>query len=151
MCTFRELADAGCLMAYGPSVPASFRRAAYYVYRILKGAKLADLPVERVKPAKALGLTKSPRVTPPTWLDAQGRRRPTLACWTCGRETASMRLRAGDLQRLGWTPPVTSPYEASNNGGHCRATARYRSERGPQERAIWTILPALELAPIVKW
>jgi hypothetical protein len=24
-------------------------------------------------------------VTPPTWLDAQGRRRPTLACWTCGR------------------------------------------------------------------
>jgi hypothetical protein len=32
MCTFRELADTGCLMAYGPSVPASFRRAAYYVY-----------------------------------------------------------------------------------------------------------------------
>ena len=30
MGTFRELADAGCLMAYGPSVPASFRRAAYY-------------------------------------------------------------------------------------------------------------------------
>jgi hypothetical protein len=25
-------------------------------------------------------------VTPPTWLDTRGRRRPTLACWTCGRE-----------------------------------------------------------------
>jgi hypothetical protein len=46
-------------------------------------------------------------VTPPTWLDAFGRRRPTLACWTCGREVAPMRFRAGDLQRMGWTPPET--------------------------------------------
>ena len=32
-----------------------------------------------------------PWMTPPTWLDAHGRRRPTLACWTCGREVAPMR------------------------------------------------------------
>src|SRR5262245_32368703 len=29
--------------------------------------------------------------TPPTWLDAHGRRRPTLACWTFGRQVAPMR------------------------------------------------------------
>jgi hypothetical protein len=46
-------------------------------------------------------------MTPPTWLDAAGRRRPTLACWICGREVAPMRLRAGELQRMGWTPPET--------------------------------------------
>jgi hypothetical protein len=47
-------------------------------------------------------------MTPPIWLDAQpGRRRPTLNCWICGREVAPMRLRGGDLQRLGWWPPET--------------------------------------------
>src|SRR5262249_40273909 len=46
-------------------------------------------------------------VTPPTWLDAAGRRRPTLAWWVCGRKVAPMRLRAGDLQRMEWTPPET--------------------------------------------
>jgi putative tryptophan/tyrosine transport system substrate-binding protein len=46
----REYADEGGLIAYGPNVPANFRRAAAYVDRILKGASAGDLPVE--EPAK---------------------------------------------------------------------------------------------------
>src|SRR5262245_16872791 len=46
-------------------------------------------------------------MTPPTWLDAHGCRRPTLACWTCGREVAPMRFRAEDLRPHGWQPGRT--------------------------------------------
>jgi hypothetical protein len=74
-------------------------------------------------------------------IDAQGRRRPPLACWTCGREVAPMRFRADDLRRQGWasqqtpsrsrmgaaaprstcpSPPVTA------GGSSCRSGSRIR-------------------------
>jgi putative ABC transport system substrate-binding protein len=67
----KEYVDAGGLMSYGPSFPDSYRRAATYVDKILKGAKPAELPVEQpikfefiinLKTAKQIGLTIPPNV-----------------------------------------------------------------------------------------
>jgi putative ABC transport system substrate-binding protein len=70
---FKEFAEAGGLMAYGPNDYEMFRRTAFFVDKIFKGSEAADLPFERptkfelvinLKTAKALGLT-----VPPAMLD----------------------------------------------------------------------------------
>jgi putative ABC transport system substrate-binding protein len=71
MYAIREAVDAGELMYYGADTAESYRRVAYYVDRILKGTKPADLPVEQpmrfelivnLKTAKQIGVTVDPNL-----------------------------------------------------------------------------------------
>jgi putative ABC transport system substrate-binding protein len=68
---FREIADAGGLMAYAVNFPAAWRRAAVFIDKIFRGANPGELPIEQatqfefvinLKTAKALGLTIPPAV-----------------------------------------------------------------------------------------
>jgi putative ABC transport system substrate-binding protein len=68
---FSAFVERGGLIGYGPSLPDLFRRAAFYVDRIIKGAKPADLPIgqpERfelavnARTAKAMALAIPPGV-----------------------------------------------------------------------------------------
>jgi putative tryptophan/tyrosine transport system substrate-binding protein len=67
----RDFADAGGLMSYGPKIEALYYRAGYFVDKILKGAKPAELPVEQprifetainLKTAKQIGVTIAPEI-----------------------------------------------------------------------------------------
>ena len=66
---WRQYAEAGGLLAYGPSVEEMWRRAPVFVDKILRGTRPADLPFEQpttfelvinLKTAKTLGLTVPP-------------------------------------------------------------------------------------------
>jgi putative ABC transport system substrate-binding protein len=68
---FGDMADAGFLMSFSPHLRDQYRRASYFVDKILKGAKPGDLPVEQptkfelvvnLKTAKTLGLTIRPSI-----------------------------------------------------------------------------------------
>jgi putative ABC transport system substrate-binding protein len=56
MYSFRENVEADGLMSYGIVLREAWRRAAVFVDKILKGAKLGDLPVEL--PTKGLSINK---------------------------------------------------------------------------------------------
>jgi len=68
---WRVFAESGAVCTYGPALEDCYRRLAYFVDRVLKGARPADLPIEQptrfetvlnLKAAQALGLSMPPAV-----------------------------------------------------------------------------------------
>lgn len=71
MCDDREFVEVGSLLSYGTNLAELYRRAAYYVDKIIKGVKPAELPIEQptkfdlvvnLKTAKALSITIPPTI-----------------------------------------------------------------------------------------
>jgi putative ABC transport system substrate-binding protein len=96
--SFREFAEAGGLMSYGPDLVEGYREAGVLTGKILKGAKPADLPVQQavklelvinLKTAKSLGLT----IRGPRRRDHRIRRREFLAF--CSARSAVRRPGSG--------------------------------------------------------
>ena len=87
-------------------------------------------------------------MVPPTWLDAAGRLRPTLACWTCGREVAPLQFRADDLRRHGWAPPQTLQIPS-----WCGCSTEYLPV--PASDGWWSLVPiwkpAMTSNPLRRW
>src|SRR5262249_52351558 len=76
MCGTHQYVDAGCLLSYEADDAESYKRAATYVDKILKGAEPSDLPVEQptkfefvinLKTARELDLKIPPHIL--TWAD----------------------------------------------------------------------------------
>jgi putative ABC transport system substrate-binding protein len=71
ICQWREMAEAGCVLSYGPSFLDSYRLAAKQIDKVLRGAKPTELPIEQptqfelvvnLQAARALGLDIPPSV-----------------------------------------------------------------------------------------
>jgi len=84
----------------------------------------------------------------PIWLDAAGRRRPTLACWTCGREVPPLQFRVDGLRRQGWAPPQTLQIPS-----WCGCSTEYVPV--PAGDGWWSLVPIWEPAqtpnPLRRW
>ena len=120
MCPVRESVGAGCLMSYSPSLTGRFRRAAYFVDRILKGAKPADLPIEQpttfelvinMKTAKAHGPDDPPIATVAGRSDHRVmKRRAFFGGVPCGLLAAPLaaEAQAGKIWRIGYLPSAAA-------------------------------------------
>jgi putative tryptophan/tyrosine transport system substrate-binding protein len=74
---WKEFAQAGNVISYGPELREFYRRAAFLADRLLNGSRAADLPVEQptafelvinLKAARAAGITVPPALVPPAVL-----------------------------------------------------------------------------------
>ena len=116
MSAYRELAEGGGLMSFGPSYAAMHRQAARYVDKILKGEKPAELPIEQparfelvinLKSAKALGISV-PHPPRPRRRGDRMRRREVLA-GLAGAVLAATHASGQARARDGWLTVAPHP------------------------------------------